>query len=95
MARDSEVHVAFADEGRYVGRGEEDAERGVVFLGYYSKGFFFGMYRFLLAFVFVCVLFDMIVWGSVWGRTYSAIGWFCTMQTSSRFGRLNWMSAPG
>jgi hypothetical protein len=29
LARDSEVHVAFADEGRYVGRGEEDAERGV------------------------------------------------------------------
>lgn len=28
-------------------------------------------------------------------ETYSAMGWFCTRQTSSRFGRWNWMSAPG
>ena len=26
--------------------------------------------------------------------TYSAMGWFWTTQTSTRFGRWNWMSAP-
>ena len=29
-----------------------------------------------------------------YGRTYSAMGWFITRQTSRRFDRRNWMSAP-
>jgi hypothetical protein len=67
VARYPQVDVALADEGRYVGRWEEDAVAIYVICGAERAS----------------------------EETYSAMWWFCTRQTSSRFGRLNWMSAPG
>jgi hypothetical protein len=48
-----------------------------------------GMFGFLS--VRILILLAMRFLGNT---THSAMWWFCTRQTSSRFGRLNWMSAP-
>ena len=84
MARYAQIDIAFADEGRYIGRREEDA---VIMI--FSLVYTYGSQRAEASRVRWLTRENGGTERELNVETYSAMWWFCTRQTSSRLGRWN------